>query len=129
MSKENLKALKKRFKKIFNKRSTVKIKCEDGWFDLLYELCEDIELAGVPKDFFVVSIKEKLAQLVFRTFNSSEKIDELITEAEQRSTTICEVCGVKAKLRTLASYYYALCNKHYQHAKREIERIEKELDN
>ena len=72
--------------------------CGDGWFDLVYKLSEDIEsqLNRDPKvasQFYVLQVKEKFGGLRFYTGPSNKLIDQLVSEAEDRSFTVCEFCG------------------------------------
>jgi hypothetical protein len=67
--------------------------CGDGWFDLIYKLCEEIA-ALKPDDFEVFQVKEKFGGLRFYLVSgASDEIHSLITKAEERSYHICENCG------------------------------------
>lgn len=68
----------------------------DGWFDLIYKLCEDIAAANPNDDFEVFQVKEKFGGLRFYLCGgASDEIHKLIEEAEQRSYHICESCGAE----------------------------------
>ena len=88
--------------------------CSDGWFDLIYKLCEDIkkyfetEYDGyewdgtnvkskcfhrVPKHFYVVQVKEKFGGLRFYITAAPQKVHDLIDIAEHESYNTCEQCG------------------------------------
>lgn len=91
--------------------------CSDGWFDIIWELSEKIEV--IEKKYghtFVIvqQVKEKFGGLRFYTginensFDSNgelydwadeatDEIYKLIQEYEEKSYTICEVCGKKGK--------------------------------
>jgi hypothetical protein len=66
----------------------------DGWFDLVWRLCEQIEQV-VDKDqpFEVLQVKEKLGGLRFYTTDSNDAVHGLICAAGEESVHICEVCG------------------------------------
>jgi len=74
--------------------------CDDGWFDLIWKLCEDIrtELKVNPMDFLVMQVKEKFGGLRFYPGFASDKIFDLIDEAEEKSYEICETCGKPGKI-------------------------------
>lgn len=72
--------------------------CGDGWFDLIWNLCEQIEKI-IPENFEVIQVKEKFGTLRFYADNNTKEIDKLIMEAEEKSAITCEVCGKPGKLR------------------------------
>lgn len=80
--------------------------CSDGWFDLLYRLCEDIEKANPPntgdelQDFRVLQIKEKFGSLNFYYRGGNDKIRDLVSAAEKESYKICERCGSREDVTT-----------------------------
>jgi hypothetical protein len=69
----------------------------DGWFDLVWQLCEQIEPIVLaepgPEPFEVYQVKEKLGGLRFYNNHPSERIEQLCTEAAVRSFHVCEICG------------------------------------
>jgi hypothetical protein len=73
----------------------------DGWFDLIWKLCEDLEpLVGL--DFEVIQVKEKFGGLRFYAdFNGpvSDQARNRISQAENDSYTICEECGAFGRER------------------------------
>lgn len=90
--------------------------CGDGWFNLIYELCKDIqiELGKLPSaftnGFFVVQVKEKFGTLRFYVSYGNQKIFRLIEDAEAVSATVCEECGDIGELR--GEYWVrTLCDK------------------
>jgi len=90
--------------------------CDDGWYDLLDKLMENIMKLDVNKQVRIHQVKEKLGGLKFYTGGTPLRMDilgvqsievgesgdgkeihELIQEAEDASYTICEVCGKPGK--------------------------------
>lgn len=85
----------------------------DGWFSIIYELSLALEkemlswsLLGQLLDDLTRSdyplpmqIKEKYGGLCFYISHGNDKIFELIDEAEKKSFTICEICGMPGKPR------------------------------
>jgi hypothetical protein len=84
--------------------------CGDGWFDLLYELCTNIQKANPPEEFEVVQVKEKYGTLRFYVSSFTDEIDDLISNAERKSGSICESCGGKGELRGIG-WIQTLCDK------------------
>lgn len=89
----------------------------DGWFDLVWRLCERIKpvVAAAEKEtgrpFHVLQVKEKFGQLRFCTNYSNDAITSLIGSAELESTQTCEVCGRPGKRRGMG-WVTARCDKH-----------------
>ena len=73
------------------------IECDDGWFDLLNRLCEQVEAcinqAEDPDIYYVVQIKEKFGGLRFYMSSYTVELHNLITPFEQEAEMTCEVCG------------------------------------
>lgn len=74
------------------------LECGDGWFDLLWELCEKLEPIVQDLDFQVQQVKEKFSGLRFYcTHSGLSEIEQLIAEAEDKSYKTCENCGKEGK--------------------------------
>lgn len=77
----------------------------DGWFQLIWDLCEKIEaeLMKLPENvrdnFYIEQIKEKYAGLRFYVNSANNAIFEAIHKAEEKSYEICEVCGNKGEVK------------------------------
>lgn len=121
MNKENQKKLRDRFEFMVPKKTEgpqyayplFGIECGDGWFDLLWKLCEGIEKQlkkDKIKDFEVNQIKEKFAGLRFYVAGCNNKIRKLIDKAEEKSCKICEECGEKGKRVHIRGWYLTLCD-------------------
>ncbi len=93
--------------------------CGDGWFDLIWELCEDIETAlkndtaneAAEFPFQVVQVKEKYGGLRFYSNSGTDEIFALIDTAEEKSTEICEICGEPGEARG-HGWIMTRCDKH-----------------
>jgi len=84
--------------------------CENGWFDLIWNLCIQIEKEN-PEDFEVCQVKEKFGTLRFYPLGGApEKIWDLIDAAEKKSETICEICGKPGTLKEHGYWLKTLCN-------------------
>jgi hypothetical protein len=86
--------------------------CQDGWFDLIWKLCEDIEKVGVKEDFQVLQVKEKFGGLRFYCSSAPDEVWDLITVAEDISEKTCEICGKEGELRSRNRWLKTLCLKH-----------------
>lgn len=86
--------------------------CGNGWFDLLWKLCEDIDkLLCEPNDFEVFQVKEKFGGLRFYVGNATEEIFDRIEQAEAESYKTCEHCGSKDGVTSEGSWITTLCEK------------------
>lgn len=144
--------LHNRFPIIF--RTKEPIYCKNGWYDLIYSLCQELETIALSqkapaqqtwlqqKLFSIISsidpellytpnkiidwcipekdtrllaiqVKEKFAGLRFYTINHSDEARKLIAEAQEKSFTICEICGYPGKTYRIRSWLTTLCEQHY----------------
>jgi len=72
------------------------IECGDGWFDILWKLCEAIEPL-VREGFTIDQIKEKFGGLRFYVDGATDEVYELISKTEELSYKTCEGCGKPGK--------------------------------
>jgi hypothetical protein len=91
--------------------------CNDGWFDLVWRLCERLEPvvselnATLPDgDRFEVSqVKQKLGSLRFYVSHCNAAIDAEIDGARLESLRTCENCGRAGSLRNKEGWLASLC--------------------
>jgi hypothetical protein len=89
----------------------------DGWFDLVWTLCERLEtvVAAVETDtgrsFHVLQVKEKFGGLRFYPNYSNDAISALIEAAGIESIHTCEVCGGPGRRRG-TSWVETRCDEH-----------------
>jgi hypothetical protein len=89
--------------------------CGDGWYDIIYQLCERLEpLVANLEDggaaFEVFQVKEKLGGLRFYVSSSNDEIDAAIDAASELSVQTCEVCGDPGSLEQDATRWWkTLC--------------------
>jgi hypothetical protein len=112
MNQENRKKLYERFPKFFPKKF-FDLSIGDGWFQLFYDLCEDIHAIVKDEEFIFLQVKEKFGYLRIYSVGSGKnaEIEYLIQQAENKSGEICEVCGDKGISRH-NSWIKILCDKH-----------------
>lgn len=89
----------------------------DGWFDILWRLCEDLEplvaefrAAGGHK-FEVLQVKEKFGGLRFYVNGSNDAIHQRILAAQEESFHTCEICGQPGELREVG-WIKTTCDEH-----------------
>lgn len=89
----------------------------DGWFDIVWRLCEDLEplVNKVEKAtgcrFEVLQVKEKFGGLRFYVNHRTEAIWGRIEEAELESLQTCESCGLPGGRRE-GGWIRTLCENH-----------------
>jgi len=110
MNETNIQKLKGSFPSLYHDFDY--FECEDGWFQILWNLSEKIYLSGeVTK---ITCIKEKFGTLrvYFDTgFDSHDVISKLVTDAENASCGVCEMCGQPGKIRN-GGWIKTLCDEH-----------------
>lgn len=90
----------------------------DGWFDILWRLCADLEplVTGLEKKtggrFRVLQVKEKLGTLHFYVSGHTDAIDRRIAEAQEESSHTCEVCGQPGRLHEVGGRIQVTCDAH-----------------
>jgi hypothetical protein len=78
---------------------------DDGWFDLLWRLCEDLEPLVAKfeqasgSQFEVLQVKEKFGGMRIHVNHANDAIRRRIEAGEQEYSLTCEVCGKPGKLR------------------------------
>jgi len=87
--------------------------CGDGWFDILWRLCEDIEKLTPLEEFEVSQVKEKFGTLRFYTWRSTDEIEKRICKAERESAKTCEWCGEYGHRRN-KEWIVTMCNGCYE---------------
>jgi hypothetical protein len=85
---------------------------EDGWRDLVCDLVDRLDQTLVP--YAIVQIKQKFGSLRFyaeapRRHGDSAAFHRMIHEAELKSDTVCELCGLAGQLRSFV-YIMTLCD-------------------
>lgn len=85
--------------------------CDDGWFNLIYKLCEDIRDLNPPEGFEVIQVKEKFGGLRFYADNTTKEIYDRINEAEAKSEVTCESCGADNPdgIQSYRGWYSSFC--------------------
>ncbi len=119
MNKENTEKLFERFSFFKPERPITEglmafgFECGDGWLDLIWTLCENIEKVielSDPMGFEVIQVKEKFGGLRFYVDGGNNTIFQLINKAEEDSVVTCEECGKQpAKANSEHHWIRTLC--------------------
>jgi len=106
MNDENTKKLLTTYPLLYRNLREWGFECGDGWFDLVWQLSAEIELAarheGIPESSdswpAVGVLKNKLGDLRVQ-FNApvSDNIRGLVEKARDKSVEICEICAAPCK--------------------------------
>jgi len=93
------------------------ITCGPGWYALIDELSSKLEKMIIELDLpkydrpVATQIKEKYGTLRFYLSTETDEMSDAIEEADEKSETICEVCGKEGKLYD-TGWYVVRCDKH-----------------
>lgn len=83
----------------------------DGWEGILAPILEEADRV----DATITQVKEKFGRMrvYFDPGNAdTDKLEDMIDQAERDSGTICELCGKPGKLMTTGSWLKTLCALH-----------------
>ena len=100
-----------------DKTAPVPCECNDGWYNIIYELCQGIQKILSENNDCILTmcqVKEKFGSLCFYydfcgPREVSDKIDDLIDVAEGKSIVTCEWCGKPGKMRK-GGWMLCLCD-------------------
>jgi hypothetical protein len=89
----------------------------DGWFRVLWKLCEDIEpiVAGAEESgerFQILQVKEKLGTLRFYVNIAREAILDRADAARYESSRTCDLCGTPGQQRDEGGWIIVRCEEH-----------------
>lgn len=79
------------------------LECGPGWFPIIDELCHKIQMlvnSGMMSQIVATQVKEKFGGLRFYCMAHNPVVDDLILDAEEKCSKICEVCGEPGTLET-----------------------------
>lgn len=87
------------------------ITCENGWYDIINDLCKLIKEYEIP-DFKFMQIKEKFGMLTIYSRNGNKSVWNLISIAEKKSLNVCEMCGSEenVKMRNNNNWLRTACD-------------------
>ena len=86
--------------------------CGEGWypiiFDTLDKIQEIVDREGL--DIQITEVKEKWGGLRIYIDGYTDEIEVLIEQAEEKSVSICEICGKDGKLMRVNGWWKTRCN-------------------
>ena len=89
--------------------------CQDGWFQLIWDLCEKLKASGFDKR--VQQVKEKFGGLRFYVESATNEQWDIIRDAEILSYQTCEYCGEEGEIRN-TSWMRTLCDKCFEESEK-----------
>lgn len=105
------------------------IEAGDGWYQLLYDMCSEIvnvfKKANGPVNIVVDQVKETYGTLRFYYHfegDGLEEIAQIVDRYEDKSSTICEVCGCDGQLRNDLRWIRTLCDACYSKCNEKLKR-------
>ena len=101
--------LKLSFVVLDDHKGYIPLECGDGWFDLIYTMCLDIETIDPPVIFWFEQVKEKFASLRVYTSFYNKEIEDVIDVASLKSSITCEKCGKEGSLVINFGWYSTKC--------------------
>lgn len=129
MNEANEKQLYERFPQLFRDSDKTLMRwgvaTGDGWFQILFKLCEDIEAVCEEKRIFkggsvrFSQIKEKFGTLTVYVDKGFPEIYALINAAAEESATTCETCGKPGEMRR-TSWFHVACDSCEAERKKEV---------
>ena len=108
--------LLQRFPKMFELEDGPKVwgfECGDGWFDLIYRLCKDLE--KLDPNIQLTQVKEKFGGLrAYLSCIPNARILARICQAEEESMVTCEECGKPGRRGNIkeSSWIITRCPEH-----------------
>jgi len=109
MTDKNAQKLKDKFPKIFDK--DFYFECDDGWFDIVFNLCKDVQQEinnSGCQQVVAAQVKEKFAGLRFYAGGGNEVTRAMIDKYAKLSSETCEVTGGKGHLCEKHGWYKTL---------------------
>ncbi len=94
--------------------------CEDGWFELLRDLFQELNDLPEIRGVSILQCKTKFAELRVYTSTSLEgRALAAIQKAETRSRVTCELCGAPGRIVVNFGWHYVACETHRKPGDRE----------
>ena len=114
--------LKNHFPKLYSNISS--LECNEGWNQLIYDLSDEITnyciLENIEMPHFL-QIKEKFAGLRCYLSSYTEDLYNIIKKYEEKSYTVCEICGNTGYCNEVGYYIQTLCEHCYKEKFKELQ--------
>jgi hypothetical protein len=89
------------------------IECGDGWYALLWDLSQYINQYLIKKnikEFKIIQVQEKFGSLKVYSKPYYKELDELIVDAKNASSYICEICGSEGRQYNIRGWIGTFCD-------------------
>ena len=109
MTDKNTEKLINRFPNIF--KENFYFECDDGWFDIIFNLCKDIQQEinnSGCEQVIAAQVKEKFAGLHFYSSGGNEVTRGMIEKYSRLSSETCELTGSRGYLCENHGWYKIL---------------------
>ena len=109
MTDKNTEKLINKFPNIFEE--DFYFECDDGWFDIIFDLCKDVQQEvnnSSCQQVVAAQVKEKFAGLRFYASGGNEVTDAIINKYSKLSSETCEMTGGKGYLCEKHRWYKTL---------------------
>ncbi len=82
-------------------------KCGKGWLSLIDEVYDNL-----PEGIEIIQVYQKYAGLRVDINPESESFEDFLSEIENRSYSLCEICGKEARQYDIHGWEYTRCADH-----------------
>lgn len=100
------------------------IECEDGWYQLIHNMCwyiqHTIDIKNIQQ-VVATQIKEKFGYLSFYHVGGNNITEVMISQNEQMSFYICEYCGTTLNVGHTNEWIKTICKECYDKSKNKME--------
>lgn len=95
------------------------VDCPEGWQEMVLGLLKKIDEHALEAkmDIEIAQVKSKFGTLRCYIYNGDEVCRAWIRDAEERSATMCEVCGGEAQRRVWGTWIVTMCDEHNEQGK------------
>lgn len=83
--------------------------CGDGWFNLVNSMFAELKDVKKPKEFKIIQLKEKYAELRVYYVAGNNDIDEIISDYSAISRHTCELCGKPGRIKEIRGWFTTCC--------------------
>lgn len=109
-----------------------KLDCGDGWFQLLWDLFNEIELVYRSKNedvnITIRQVKQKFGSLRVYMYDGLPEVYEIYAKYQKLSETVCEGCSIESSVQRRDYYFSTLCDSCFEVWKQRRSEFYKEIE-